>query len=200
MYILKELYKRDTLSAQGNDLSKKIRQKMLRSDDDCWVDFTGIVAVTPVFFQDLIFPLVIEFGGHVIDSRIKFKNPKDHHLAAYKAAIDQTSDYMDKLCSRHISAFGGLSDIIFELLLIARDLSRSDPDSARVIFGFNSDMLKSFAAIDIDTIRRISNAGAICFEPRLSPEFIQQLTTLDPSEVDVFLNVAGSLRDVYEPI
>ena len=181
------------------ELSKMIRQKMLHSDDLCLVDFAGIANVTPLFFQDFIFPLVIEFGGHVVDNKLKFNNLKEHHLAAYRAAISQISDYMDKLSSRQTSPFGDISDLTLELLLKARELSRTDPAATHVIFGFNSDMIESFAAMDIEIIRRIANAGVICFELRLSPEFATRLAALDPSEIDVFLNIVGGLEDVYEP-
>ena len=199
MFILKELFKRDTLTNQGEELSKMIRQKMLQSDDLCFVDFAGIDNVTSLFFQDFIFPLVIEFGGHVVDNKIKFSHLKDHHLAAYRAAINQISDYMDRLVSRQTSPFGDISDLTLELLLKARELSRTDPAATQVVFGFNSDMIESFAVMDIELIRRIANAGVICFELRLSPEFATRLAALDPSEIDVFLNVVGGLEDVYEP-
>jgi len=198
MFILKELFKRDTLTNQGEELSKMIRQKMLRSDELCLVDFAGIANVTPLFFQDFIFPLVLEFGGHIIDNKLKFNNLKEHHLVAYRAAISQISDYMDKLSSRQTSPFGDISDLTLELLLKARELSRTDPAATHAIFGFNSDMIESFAAMDIETIRGIAGAGVICFELRLSPEFATRLAALDPSEIDVFLNVVGGLEDVYE--
>ena len=199
MFSLKELFKRDTLDNQGQELSKMIRQKMLQSDDLCFVDFAGIDNVTPLFFQDFIFPLVIEFGGHVLDNKLKFNNLKEHHLVAYRAAISQISDYMDKLSSRQTSPFGDISDLTLELLLKAREMSRTDPAATQVVFGFNSDMIESFAVMDIELIRRIANAGVICFELRLSPEFATRLAALDPSEIDVFLNVVGGLEDVYEP-
>ena len=198
MFSLKELFKRDSLDNQGQELSKMIRQKMLQSDDLCFVDFAGIDNVTSLFFQDFIFPLVIEFGGHVVDNKLRFNNLKDHHLAACRTAINQISDYMDRLASRQTSPFGDISDLTLELLLKARELSRTDPAATHAIFGFNSDMIESFAAMDIETIRGIAGAGVICFELRLSPEFATRLAALDPSEIDVFLNVVGGLEDVYE--
>jgi hypothetical protein len=84
------------------------------------------------------------------------------------------------------------------LLIKARELSRDDPSAAQVIFGINSSMTGSFANMDIELIRRIANAGIICFEPRLSPEFATKMAVLDASEIDVFLNVVGDLEDIYE--
>jgi hypothetical protein len=198
MLSLKELFKRDALDNQGKELSKIIRQKMLRSDAVCLIDFAGIANVTPHFFQELIFPLIIEFGSHDLDNKLKLNNLNDQHLVAYRLAADQVGDYMDKLSFSQKSPFGELSDITFELLLKARDLSRTDPEATQTVFGFNSDMAESFAAMDIETIRRISNSGVVCFELRLSPEFATQLAALDPSEIDVFLNIVGGLDDIYE--
>jgi len=59
-------------------------------------------------------------------------------------------------------------------------------------------MAKSLSNMDIELIRRIANAGVICFEPRFSPEFAARLAALDASEIDVFLNVVGNLEDFYE--
>ena len=60
-------------------------------------------------------------------------------------------------------------------------------------------MAKFFSNMDIELIHRIANAGIICFKPRLSPEFSARLAALDASEIDVFLNIVGDLKDFYEP-
>jgi hypothetical protein len=198
MISLKDIFKPNALNHKGGQLSKIIRGKLIGSDDECLIDFAGIPAISPLFFQEFIFPLVIEFGGHVLDSRLKLVNLNAEHLAAYQMACDQTSDYIDKLSAQQTGLFGDLSDITLELLLNAREMSRSHPSLAQAIFGLNSGMAASFAAMDIGMVRRIANAGIICFEPRLSPEFAARAAALDASEIDVFLNIAGGLAGVYE--
>jgi hypothetical protein len=198
MICLKGLFKREILNNQGTRLSKIITEKLLNSEDECLVDFAGVATVSPLFFQDFIFPIVIEFGSHALDKKLRLINLKDDHLASYRAACDQSSAYIDKLSARQTRSFGDLSDLTCELLIKARELSRDDPSAAQVIFGINSSMAESFANMDIELIRRIANAGIICFEPRLSPEFATKMAVLDASEIDVFLNVVGDLEDIYE--
>lgn len=199
MICLKGLFKRDILTNQGTRLSKIITEKLINSEDECLVDFDGVANVSPLFFQDFIFPLVIEFGSHALDNRLRLINLKDEHLSSYQAACDQTSVYMDKLSARQTRSFGDISDLTCELLIKARELSRRDRSTAQLIFGINNSMAELFANMDIELIRRIANAGIVCFEPRFSPEFTAKLAALDASEIDIFLNIVGDLEDIYEP-
>ena len=199
MISLKELFKSDILTNQGTRLSKIITEKLINSEDKCLVDFDGVSNVSPLFFQDFIFPIVIEFGSHALNNKLRLINLKDDHLISYRAACDQTSAYLDKLSARQTISCGDISDLTLELLIKAREeLSRLDTSAAQAIFGINSSMAKSFSNMDIELIRRIANAGVICFEPRFSPEFAARLAALDASEIDVFLNVVGNLEDFYE--
>ncbi len=186
MISLKGLFKRNTLNDQGARLSTIVTKKLVNSDEQCFVDFDGILTISPLFFQDLIFPLVLEFGSETITNRLKLTNLNNDHLASYKEACAKTSDYMERISARHVMPFGDISDLTFELLIKARELSRRDPSDARVIFGINSEMIESFANMDIDQIRRLAFAGVVCFEPRFTPEFAAKLATLEVSEVDVF--------------
>jgi len=197
MISLKELFKSDILNNQGTLLSKIITEKLINSEDKCLVDFDGVSNVSPLFFQDFIFPIVIEFGSHALNNKLRLINLKDDHLISYRAACDQSSDYLDKLSARQTRS-GDISDLTLELLLKARELSRGDTSAAQAIFGINSSMAKTFSNMDIKLIRRIANAGVMCFEPRLSPEFAARLAALDASEIDVFLNIVGDLEDFYE--
>ena len=199
MICLKGLFKRDILTNQGVTLSKIITEKLINSENECLIDFEGISNVSPLFFQDFIFPLVIEFGSHTLNNKLRLINLKDDHLISYRAACDQSSDYLDKLSARQTKSCGDISDLTLELLIKARELSRLDPSVAQTIYGINSSMAKTFSNMDIELIRRIANAGVICFEPRFSPEFAARLAALDASEIDVFLNIVGDLEDFYEP-
>jgi len=198
MISLKGLFKRNNLNNQGGRLSKVITEKLVKSEDACLVDFEGIAMASPLFFQDFIFPLVIEFGSHVIGNRLRLINLKDDHIASYNDACAQASDYMERLSARQPRSFGDISDLTFELLIKARELSRSDPPAAKVIFGIDSVMVEFISNMDIDQIRRFAGAGVICFEPRFTPEFAARLASYEASEIDVFLNVLGDLENVYE--
>ncbi|MCX7101344.1 MAG: DUF4325 domain-containing protein [Methylobacter sp.] len=199
MISLKELFKSGILTNQGTRLSKIITEKLINSEDKCLVDFDGVSNVSPLFFQDFIFPIVIEFGSHALNNKLRLINLKDDHLISYRAACDQSSDYLDKLSARQTRSYGDISDLTLELLIKARELARLDPSAAQTIFGINSSMVKTFSNMDIELIHRIANTGVICFEPRFSPEFAARLAALDASEIDVFLNIVGNLEDFYEP-
>ena len=198
MISLKQLIKRDNLNEQGAHLCQYVTEKLLNSNDVCEIDFTGVLTLSPLFFQDFIFQLVIEFGSNVIEKRLKLFNLTDQHRAAYRAAIDQSTTFMDQLAARQTTVFGDISDLTLELMIKVRELSRNDPDSAQIIFGINSDMMASFAQMNMELIRRIANSGLICFELRLSPEFAAKMAVLNASEIDVFLNIVGGLEGVYE--
>jgi hypothetical protein len=198
MIQLRALFMRETLSNQGGKLYTIVAEQLISSIGDCVVDFSDVSSVSPIFFQDFIFPLVAEFGSTAINNRLKLINLKDEHRLSYQKACSQTDVYMDKHYSQQEMAFGDISEITCDLLIKARELSRNNPSAAKLIFGINSNMIESFSNMDMESIRMISNSGVICFEPRLSPEFAAKLAALDPSEIDVFLNIAGDLEDFYE--
>lgn len=200
MILLKKLYRRKMLNSEGSDLSRVVTERLLTSDQICRVDFDSIAKVTVVFFQDFLFPLVLEFGSDTIKSRVHLMNLSDDHQLAYEEAFLKSSQYLDRVAARDTKTFGDISDITCDLLIKARELSRRDPSAAHIIFGLGSGMIESLANMDIEQIRRISSSGVICFEPRFTTEFASKLAALQGDEIDVFLNVIGSIdmEGVYE--
>jgi hypothetical protein len=200
MISLRGLFKRNTLNDQGTRLCRIITENLINSDEECFIDFDGISSVSTLFFQDFIFPIVLELGSETVTNRVKLLNLNDEHLASYQLAIAKSSDFTDRFFARDTRPFGEISDLTCELLIKARELSRRDPSAAQVIFGISGGMIKSVANMDIDQIRRVSGAGVICFEPRFSPEFATKLAALEASEIDAFLNVVGhiEIEGVYE--
>jgi hypothetical protein len=97
------------------------------------------------------------------------------------------------MAANNAGGIDDLSDITFELLIKARELSRHDPSAAMIMFGFSKQMVAIFSTMDIRQIRRISAAGIICFEPRFTAEFASKLTTLNTSQVEIFLNIIGDI-------
>lgn len=200
MISLRGLFKRNTLNDQGTRLCRIITENLINSDEECFIDFDGISSVSALFFQDFIFPIVLELGSETVTNRVKLLNLNDEHLASYQLAIAKSSDFTDRFFARDTRPFGEISDLTCELLIKARELSRRDPSAAQVIFGISGGMIKSVANMDIDQIRRVSGAGIICFEPRFTPEFATKLAALEASEIDAFLNVVGhiEMEGIYE--
>lgn len=198
--MLKKIYRRKRLNSEGSDLSRIVTERLLTSDQICRVDFESIDNVTVVFFQDFLFPLVLEFGSETIKSRVHLMNLSDEHHLVYEEAFLKSSDYMDRIATRSTKTFGDISDITCDLLIKAREISRRDPSAAHIIFGLGSGMIESLANMDIEQIRRVASSGVICFEPRFTTEFASKLAALQGDEIDVFLNVVGSIdmEGVYE--
>jgi hypothetical protein len=194
MISLKGLFKRKTLNDNGERLYKAIAEKFVTSSQECFLDFDGISHISVVFFQDFIFPIIVEFGSEAVCHRLKFINIKDEHMAVYRVALSKSSEYMERMAANNTSGIDDLSDITFELLIKARELSRHDPSAAMVMFGFSKEMVAIFSTMDIRQIRRISAAGIICFEPRFTAEFASKLATLNTSEVEIFLNIIGDIQ------
>ena len=201
MILLKKIFKRGTLNSEGTELSRIVTERLLNSNRVICVDFESIHKATYVFFQDFLCPLVLEFGSETITKRMDLVNVSDEINLSYQEAFLRSSEYLDRAAARHAIAFGDISDITFELLIKARELSRKDPSAAHIIFGLNSGMIESLANMDIDQIRRISCSGVICFEPRFTPEFVSKSAAFNTDEIDNFLNVIGGIdmEGVYEP-
>lgn len=199
MISIKAIFKRETLHRQGTLLTKIITQKLVSSSEVCEIDFDGITHIEPVFFQEFIFPLTIEFGSDVLKERLNFLNLNAEHLAIFNEACNGAGPYIENLFVRYNKSFGDISNITCELMIKAREIARRDEMAARAIFGINKDMIGLIANMDIEMIRRISNAGLICFEPRFSIEFAAKMASLEASEIDMFLNIAGNIEGVYEP-
>lgn len=201
MILLRKLFKRGTLNSEGAELSRIVTERILNSNHVICVDFDSIHKTTSVFFQDFLFPLILEFGSETISTRVDLVNLTDEIHLSYQEALSKSSEYLDRAAARHSRTFGDISDITFELLIKARELSRRDPSSAHIIFGLSSEMIESLANMDLEQIRRIACSGVICFEPRFTPEFASKLAAFNVDELDTFLNVIGNvdMEGVYEP-
>jgi hypothetical protein len=198
MINLKFLFNRQTLDQQGALLARKVSTHLLNNSTKCFIDFEGISQVTPFFFKTFIFPLVIEFGSHAIDKRLVLNNMSVEHRFSYRSAILTSADYIDDLCEKNDFNSNDISDITFELMIKAREVSRINKTSARLLFGLNDSMIESISKMDLETLRKFSNSGIISFQPRFSCEFTEMFSALEPSEIDVFLNSVGNLDKLYD--
>ncbi|MFM8341655.1 MAG: STAS-like domain-containing protein [Methylomonas sp.] len=191
--MLRKYFKRTVLNSEGATLSRIVTEHLLSSDKLILIDFDSISKVSSIFFQDFIFPLILEFGHETVTRRMDFINLSDEIHLTYQEAFSKSSEYIDRIAARHTRTFGDISDITFELLIKARELARRDPSAAHIIFGLSSGLIESLASMDIDQVRRVSCSGIICFEPRFTPEFASKLAALSVDEIDAFLNVIGGI-------
>lgn len=196
MILLKQYFNRTTLNLEGSLLSKIVAEKLLKNDGPVSINFESISRVSTIFFQDFLFPLILEFGHDAVYKRISLINLSDSINLSYQETMSKSSEYVGRIIDKHkhMNKFGDISSITFELLIKAREVSRRDPSAAHIIFGMDSTMIESIAVMDIEQIRRISCSGVICFEPRFTTEFASRLAALNADEVDMFLNVAGGIE------
>lgn len=195
---LKDIFKTNILSGQGTLLSKIVAKNLHKSNDVIHVDFEGIVDVKPIFFQEFLFPLVSEFDDEELGTRLKLINLTDDHQKAYKKAYDDSNIQIERLFGQYHQDFIDFSDITCEFLMKAREILKREPAMGQAVFGLDSTMGEIVANMNFGMIRRIANSGLICFAPRFSAEFAEKLSTLELSEIDAFLNIAGDMTGIYD--
>lgn len=194
MIFLRDLFRYESLHEEGEHLSKLVIIELSKCKTVS-IDFLNIKNATASFIWDFTYPIIFEFGDNVFTENIILINMDPKIKDLFDFIIDKILDCI----SRKHNKFTDISDISYDLLFKAREYSLNDPISAKLIFGLNDSMCDLFSNMDMKTIRRIANSGIICFEPRFSSEFASILARMDTSEIDIFLNSAGTLCEIYEP-
>ncbi|MDO8941070.1 MAG: STAS-like domain-containing protein [Methylicorpusculum sp.] len=198
MISLANMFNKMTLSVeQGKRVHKMTREYLLTHDEPVVIDCAGIGELTAGFFQQLIFPLVAEFSGQIINNRVVMLNLSDAQLDIYQAACDQAGDYVDELLVEHAPT-NEIADISLDFLIMAREMARMDPDKARIVFGLNTAMIEVIVLMDYETMCQIAKSGVMCFQPRFSHFYARNLANDELSPIDVFINISSKLERIYE--
>jgi hypothetical protein len=178
--------------AHGNKAREIITPLFTASKGEINLDFSDVSSVAPEFFQAMLAELIAEFGANHVTNKIIVTNLSDSNYIAYQQAIQECSNRI--VCEISTAMQSGemneLSTISFNLLMKMRELLRTDPQSAKLIFNLDENSSETLKSMDFKTMLRIANSGMLCFQPKLSTEFLS-LFTKDTSEMDVFLNQAG---------
>ncbi|WP_347990194.1 hypothetical protein [Methylomonas sp. AM2-LC] len=191
--------KKQTGHSPTNSILSAIVSHLINYDSDCLVDLAG-TKVKYEWFQDIVLPLIAEFGGNVISQRLKFINLTDELDNEYRFGMQNIDSYFERRKNLASPNCGDISDITFEHLIKCREVSRRDPIMALAMFGISDEMLSTYQLMDIDTIKRISSAGIICFKPTFTDEYLSRISALNSSEIDVFLNLSAhiDMQGLYE--
>lgn len=157
------------------------------------VDFEGVDSISLGFFQELFLPLVAEFGADFLRSHLKIANVTPGIEAIIKSAFNKGDD-TDQCALVHNNQY----DIeIYELnlawLIKARELARENPILAEVTMGIGDiEMGSALSQLSIKDIQRIAQSGWLCFSPRFTTHFIQNINAQSHEVVDVLLSLLNS--------
>ena len=157
------------------------------------VDFEGVDSISLGFFQELFLPLVAEFGADFLRSHLKIANVTPGIEAIIKSAFNKGDD-ADQCTLVH----NNQCDIeIYELnlawLIKARELARENPILAEVTMGIGDiEMGSALSQLSIKDIQRIAQSGWLCFSPRFTTHFIQNIHAQSHEVVDVLLGLLNS--------
>jgi len=194
---LKSLLKSTSLSGRhGKTLSKVTRINVVNRNL-ATLDFDGIRIATADFFQELMIPLIGEFGSDTINYYVEFANLTNDLRDVYIDSMTHSNKFMRGYLSRKNTQYNEMSNLTFSFLLKAREILKTEPEKARLFFGTDQRMSEILLAMDLDAIQMLANSGIICFQPRFSHEFASMISAMDAKEIDIILNISGSITDIY---
>jgi hypothetical protein len=158
------------------------------------VDFDGVQAITPGFFQELVLPLLAEFGAGFLKNKFQLANITPEIDEIMKSAFNSLDDYFERHAMLHNKA---CDTEIYELnltwLIKARELARENAILAELMMGIaEEDMRLKISQLSNEDIQRIAQSGWLCFSPRFTPHFIRSMTHRQHDIVDVLLEFSGS--------
>jgi hypothetical protein len=160
------------------------------------VDFEGVKIVDRGFFQELFLPLVTEFGIEFLKNKLQITNVTPVIEEVIKLAVNsQENDYEQRAIRQNEACDVEIYELNLAWLLKARELVRSNSILAELMLGIvEDDMILAISRLSIEDIRHISQSGWLCFAPRFTTHFIQNLAARQYEAVDVLLELSGSLR------
>jgi hypothetical protein len=158
------------------------------------VDFEGVQAITPGFFQELVLPLLAEFGAGFLKNKLQLANMAPEIDEIMKSAFNNLDDYFERHGALHNKA---CDTEIYELnltwLIKARELARENAILAELMMGIaEEDMRLEISQLSNEDIHHIAQSGWLCFSPRFTSHFIRSMTHRQHDIVDVLLGFSGS--------
>ena len=66
-------------------------------------------------------------------------------------------------------------DLNLSWLFKARELARSNPKKAAVIFGFDEALAEKISRLSIEELHSIARSGVLVFQPRFHPKFWHEM-------------------------
>ena len=159
------------------------------------LDFEGIETITPGFFQELLLPLVAEFGADFLKGNLQIANVNPDVEEIMTSGFNNPDDDFDqRTLIQNRECDVELYKLNLAWLIKARELARENPMLAELMMGIsNEEMRSALSQLSIQDIQHIAQSGWLCFSPRFTSKLIQNVTSRKHEVVDVLLGLSGSL-------
>jgi hypothetical protein len=159
------------------------------------LDFEGIETITRGFFQELLLPLVAEFGADFLKGNLQIANVNPDVEEIMTSGLNNPDDDFDqRTLIQNREGDVELYKLNLAWLIKARELARENPMLAELMMGINSEEMRSaLGQLSIQDIQYIAQSGWLCFSPRFTSKLIQNVTARQHEVVDLLLGLSGSL-------
>lgn len=159
------------------------------------IDFEDINAITSGFARELFLPLVLEFGAECIKNKLHLTNLSPNVLERINASFSNLDEYFEQLSKAQNK---NCDEEIYELnlfwLVKARELARENTLNAHLMMGIaEEEMRLALSKLAIEDIHRIARCGWLCFSPRFTSSFIQEIADRQFDADEVLLALSGTL-------
>jgi hypothetical protein len=178
----------------GKNLAKLTRE-CFANRQPLTLDFEGIETITQRFFQELLSPLVAEFGADFVKSQLLVTNVTPAIDEIMKSGFNNSADDFDQ--GAHIQnkeCDVELYKLNLAWLIKARELARENSVLAELTMGIGKEEMRlALSQLSIEDIQQLAQSGWLCFSPRFTSKLIHNITARKHEVVDVLLGLSGSL-------
>lgn len=179
----------------GKNLARLARE-CFANRQSLTLDFEGVETLTQGFVQELLLPLVAEFGADFLKSNFEVANVNPEVEEIMKSGLNNSDDDFDQrtLIQKNREGDVELYKLNLAWLIKARELARENPMLAELMMGVSDEEMRSaLGQLSIQDIQHIAQSGWLCFSPRFTSKLIQNVTAQQHEVVDVLLGLSGSL-------
>ncbi len=181
-------------SIHGKNLARLARE-CFANQQSLTIDFKDVKSTTLGFFQELFLPLVAEFGSDYLKSKLKIVNMAGHVDNMMQSAFKNLEVYFDKLTA--IDQLG-CDEEIYAMnqawLIKAREIARENPVLTELILGITDEAMRlAVGRLSLEDIDFIARSNWLCFTPRFSSQFIQNINRESPPMVEAMLGLSGTI-------
>jgi hypothetical protein len=178
----------------GKNLARLARE-CFANRQSLTLDFEGIETLTQGFFQELILPLVAEFGADFLKINLQIANVNPDVEEIMTSGFNNSDDNFDqRTLVQNRECDVELYKLNLAWLIKARELARENPMLAELMMGISDEEMRSaLSQLSIQDIQHIAQSGWLCFSPRFTSKLIQNVTARKHEVVDMLLGLSGSL-------
>jgi len=178
----------------GKNLARLARE-CFANRQSLTLDFEGIETITQGFFQELLLPLVAEFGADFLKGNLQIANINPDVEEIITSGFNNPDDDFDqRTLIQNRECDVELYKLNLAWLIKARELARENPMLAELMMGISDEEMRSaLGQLSIQDIQYIAQSGWLCFSPRFTSKLIQNVTSRKHEVVDVLLGLSGSL-------